>query len=386
MKSNRRWSRVGVRLRGRMILPMCLAVGALLLADGQAAMVSPVSAQTLGQSMVQKATQPNQSISTKNTVQLMAEGKKVSQQGMLFENRTWVPLTFLRDELKLPLSYESVSHTYTISQDYQKLHVTLYEGGVTSYVNGYYLGDPGAKLIKGRVYIPFQWLKDYFGYEGVWNSKLKQLDVVRSKVNKLEIDTVNYSEDNSEAVISLSYPSVQLGNKAAAKAINDVLEKDTADFREYIKTSLKQRDQEVGLSPYEFNSSYVVTYNQKGLLSLFVDRYEYMGGAHGMTVRIGYTFSLEDGRLLTMKDLFGDNPDYLKVINKKLKEGFESHPGYFGGFTGLREVSDFYLQTDKIKLFFQVYEYTPYAAGIPEFSLSYEELLKQGNSYEKLIP
>lgn len=367
---------------------MGVAAGSLLLSEIQAG-DNLVAAQASGQSTDQMIAAQSKSMAvTSNLVELKANGKKATQQGMLFDNKTWVPLTFLRDELNLSLTYESASHTYTITQDYQKLKVTLYEGGVTSYLNGHYLGTPSAKLVKGRIYVPFQWLKDYLGYEGVWDGKLKQLDIVKSQLNNLEIKTVSHREDNADAVVTLNVPSVAIpGNTAAEKAINRVLEKNNSEFQEYIAEALKNREGESNLAPYEFNSSYVVSYNQKGLLSLFIDKYEYTGGAHGMTVRQGYTFNLKDGSLLTLKELFGDNSDYMKVINGEIKEGFESHPGYFGGFNGIgSDFTDYYLQADKVTLFFQVYEYTPYAAGIPEYSISYEELLKKNSRYQNLLP
>ena len=377
-----------ITLNSKLLLLMGVAAGSLLLSEMHAG-DNLVAAQGSGQSADPLIAAQSQSTSvTSNLVELKANGKKAAQQGMLFDNKTWVPLTFLRDELNLSLTYESASRTYIITQDYQKLKVTLYEGGVTSYLNGHYLGTPGAKLIKGRIYVPFQWLKDYLGYEGVWEGKLKQLDIVKSQLNNLEMKTVSHREDNADAVITLNAPSVAIpGNTSAEKAINRVLEKDNSEFQAYIAESLKNREGESNLAPYEFNSSYVVTYNQKGLLSLFIDKYKYTGGAHGMTVRQGYTFNLEDGSLLTLKELFGDTSDYMNIINGEIKEGFESHPGYFGGFKGIgSDYTDYYLQSDKVTFFFQVYEYTPYAAGIPEYSIAYEKLLKKNSHYQNLLP
>lgn len=388
MNSNQKRGTARTNLNRKTLLLLGVAAGFLLIGEIQAG-DNLAAVQAAGQSADQLTTSQSQWAEAKsNLIELKANGKKADQQGMLFDNKTWIPLAFLRDELNLSLTYESASRTYIITQDDQKLKVTLYEGGTTSYLNGHYLGSPDAKLVKGRIYVPFQWLKDYLGYEGMWDGKLKQLDIVKSKLNDLEIKTVSHREDNADAVVTLNVPSVAIpGNPAAEKAINDVLEKNNSEFQAYIDEALKDREANPDLPPYEFNSSYVITYNQKGLLSVLIDKYEYTGGAHGGTEQQSYTFNLEDGSLLTLKDLFGDTSDYMKIINGEIKKGFESHPGYYGGFNGIdSDFAGFYLQTDKVTFFFQLYEYTPYAAGIPEYSISYEKLLKKNSHYQNLLP
>lgn len=376
MNSKRNLNMTKRTLNGKVLLLLGVTIGCLLLGQLQT-----------GGSLV-SAAQSDSTPVTSNQVQLKTDGKKTSQQGVIFDNKTWIPLTFLRDELKLPLTYESASRTYIITQDTQKLKLTVYEGGIISYLNGHYLATPEAKLVKGRIYVPYQWLKDFMGYEGVWDGKLKQLDIVKAESNNLELKTISHKEDRTDAVISLNVPSVSIPDNAAAeKAINKVLEADNAKFQDEIKEALKNREGESKLPPYEFNSSYIVTYNQKGLLSILIDKYDYTGGAHGGTVRQAYNFNLEDGSLLTLKELFGDNSSYMKVINGDLKEGFESHPGYFGGFNGIgNDFTGYYLQGDQVTFFFQVYDYTPYAAGIPEYSISYEKLLKKDSHYHNLLP
>ncbi|MNJ68656.1 hypothetical protein D3C77_649230 [compost metagenome] len=39
-----------------------------------------------------------------------------------------------------------------------------------------------------------------------------------------------------------------------------------------------------------------------------------------------------------------------------------------GGFTGIDNNVDFYIEPGNLKVYFQLYDYTAYAAGFPEFS------------------
>lgn len=324
----------------------------------------------------------NKPVAAKNSVTLQYEGKTSSLRGMLVEGRSWIPVAFLRDDLKLPINYNPVSKTYTVGEGYRQLNIIQYEGGITSYVNSYYIGEPAAKNINGRIYIPFQWVKNYLGYQGKWDASAKLLKIEKAQENKVTIVTSGYDKDSEQASIHLKYPQLKGNeNKEAETAINNRIKEDVNVFRENMEKQLKEREsQEVESNPYAFESSYIVTYNQNGVLSLLTEQYENLGGAHGMVMRKGYTFSLKDGKLLSLDDLFGANKNYSKQLNSKLSAKLDYFPGYFGGFKGLSDQPDFYLEPDNLKVFFQLYEYTPYAAGFPEFSIAFNELIPKGSS------
>ncbi|SDG15950.1 Copper amine oxidase N-terminal domain-containing protein [Fontibacillus panacisegetis] len=327
--------------------------------------------------------------SSSNIVTLKLNGVNKQQQGLFVEGHTYVPVTFLRDVLKMPVSYDSSSKTYSVGKDYRQLNLSVYSEGIAADLNGFYLNDAEAKMVDGRLFVPFQWVKNYLGYQGEWSAATKRLNVMPSKENGITLTSVTSNEDSSEAKINLKYPQVSnVSNTEAESAINEILKKDALTFKESIEKQIQERItvQEIGLQsqPYEFMSAYIVTYNQNNVLSLITENYEYTGGAHGMTYRKGYTFSLKDGKLLGLGDLFGKNANYEKQLNDKIKAKLNATPGYFGGFEKLGEHPDFYLQQGTLKMFFQLYEYTPYAAGFPELSFSFDSLLPKDSPFESL--
>lgn len=315
-------------------------------------------------------------------VTLQFNGKTVQQQqGILMESGTWVPISFFRDAVNLPLKFDAKNNTYSVGQGNRQLNLSIQEGRIISNINGFYINNVEAKIINGHIYIPFQWVRDYLGYEGEWNQAAKQLNVIKIVENKLTVSSVSYDEDTKQASIHLKYPQLSgTGNTELEQSVNETFKKDIDQFRDSIDKQVQKIKAGEDRLPYEFTSNYLITYNQQGVLSLLTEHYEYTGGAHGYTVRKGYTFSLKDGKLLKLEDLFGENPDYLKQLNNKLKAKLKASPDYFGGFEGLREQPDFYLQSGRLKIFFQLYDIMPYSSGFPEFSFPFHELLSKGSS------
>lgn len=360
-----------------------IALGASLLCGGILLPVDPgyATAAALKPQAVQKGNVNAAATKSKNTVPnavaLQVNGEKTGLQGLLLDGKTFVPAAFFRDALKIPTSYDSKSKTYKIGQGYRQLTLEVAGGSVISSINGFYVGE--AKLINGRLYVPFQWVKDYLGYDAVWNKAAKQLNVMKSRENKVTVTTSSYDKESKQTSVHLQYPQLSgTGNAEAEKAINAVFEKQIGDYKKHIAEVMKEVGDQSVTNPYTFGSSYLVTYNQNGVLSLLLEYTEYTGGAHGMTYRTGYTFSLKDGKGLGLNDLLGANKDYKKQLNTRLSKELKANPGYLGGFKGLKEQPDFYLLPGRAQIFFQLYEYTAYAAGFPEFSFAWNELLPKG--------
>ncbi|WNS42087.1 PdaC/SigV domain-containing protein [Paenibacillus sp. MMS20-IR301] len=315
-----------------------------------------------------------------SAVVLKVNGKITTQTGLFREGQVWVPVTFLRDGLGLPLSYDKDEKTYTAGKGSTKLTLTNTEYGDTAVrVNNYYIGEYGVKNLNNRLYVPFDLLSDYLGYKGDWSAATGRLNVMKRTQNAVTITTESYTKDYKDAPIKLDYPQVSgLKSAEAEKAINDTIKQTILKYAAEAEEQVKNKWEDD--RPYEFEGGYVVTYNQDGVLSLITNQYGYTGGAHGLTLRNAFTFSLKDGKRLLLGDLFGANPNYKKQLNARLTTELKANGGYLGGFTGLNTEKYFYLKDGKAVLFFQVYDYTAYATGFPEFSFSFKELLPDGSS------
>ncbi|WP_054696397.1 protease inhibitor I42 family protein [Syntrophomonas palmitatica] len=207
--------------------------------------------------------------------------------------------------------------------------------------------------------------------------------------------TVNIGPARSDAVVKVTtreynhkikYKSVDLdipvlsglSNQTVQKRINKLLENDAMtwkagvedDFNDYVKEC-----QMAGfpVRPYEMVSKYTVCTKNSAFLSLYVDYYQYTGGAHGQTDRRAYNIDLKTGQVLDLRSLFVTNYDYKTVINKEIRKEIAKDPdNYFTGkegFKGITKQQRFYIQDRKLIVYFNQYEIAPYAAGIPEFKI-----------------
>lgn len=125
--------------------------------------------------------------------------------------------------------------------------------------------------------------------------------------------------------------------------------------------------------PYEIYSRYILSTNDDKLLSLYNDYYEYLGGAHGMTIRTSYTIDKDKENLLNLKDLFTEGYNYRDIINKEIRAEINKNPqNYFDSgnvFKGISENQSFYIEDDNLVIYYQLYDIAPYVFGIPEFKI-----------------
>ena len=135
-----------------------------------------------------------------------------------------------------------------------------------------------------------------------------------------------------------------------------------------------------------FEISYIptITFNENCAISLYYDEYAYTGGAHGTTFRTSDTWDIQSGCYVRMEDIVNyDNIEvgYIKhLIIDKIKETAENVESvYFSNFAENILCNfnneNFYLNMYGMVIYYQQYDIAPYAAGIPEFLIPYDNLI-----------
>lgn len=136
------------------------------------------------------------------------------------------------------------------------------------------------------------------------------------------------------------------------------------------------------LRQFEAVTIFVVTYNKDCALSIYFDRYEYTGGAHGSTIRTSDTWNVACSCPVDMASLFPlvyNVNDYVTaiIINQISQEAQLGDFVYFEDYDTLVlenfNPKNFYLTDKGIIIYYQQYDIAPYSTGIPEFLIPYSK-------------
>ena len=162
-----------------------------------------------------------------------------------------------------------------------------------------------------------------------------------------------------------------------------------SDYRDNNEPLINELD---STSHYSFNNEHTVTgfslLSDKKIYAYGVERYIYMGGAHGLETRNFYNFDLKTGKIITEKDLFKANfeSELAKLIkariveeSKEYKDEKNSEP-----ITDLEDTDfwtdsiksngNFYITDESINYVFNPYEIAPYYMGQTEVTLPFSRL------------
>lgn len=166
-------------------------------------------------------------------------------------------------------------------------------------------------------------------------------------------------------------------DKNKIESINKKIREDIEPRIAYAEISAKEYHESLGGEepsfPYEINSEYYITKKDNYLISLYNDYNEFLGGAHGNTIRTSYTIDVLAEKLLNIKDLFNEGYDYKSVINNEIKKQVEKNKqNYFDegkGIVGISDNQGFFIEGNNLVIYYQLYEIAPYVFGIPEFKI-----------------
>lgn len=116
--------------------------------------------------------------------------------------------------------------------------------------------------------------------------------------------------------------------------------------------------------------------NSDKILSIKINYYQYTGGAHGNPYSLSYNIDLTTGKDLELVDFLQKQNMSLKDVEAVIKSEIENQPEIFFqsndySFQELAADQFYYLEEDKIVIYFQPYAIAPYSSGMPEFKIEY---------------
>lgn len=112
------------------------------------------------------------------------------------------------------------------------------------------------------------------------------------------------------------------------------------------------------------------------IISVYLDQYEFTGGAHGATVRESQTWNLQKCGMMKLRQLIRCPGGMKAHLIKAVKEQIKRDPAnYFEHYADLVsenfDENSFYCTPEAVVIYYQQYDIAPYASGIREFFLPY---------------
>lgn len=183
--------------------------------------------------------------------------------------------------------------------------------------------------------------------------------------------------------ISLTYPEViGLKNKEIQKSINELIQEEI--YKMIVEEGYEEDYKK------EFWGEYDLKLQTEDFLSIVIYLHSYSRGAtHGLTALKAINVDLQEGNVHQVTELFTRDSDYMKRINQIIKEEIiERKIPLLVEFETIDKKQDYYLTKEGLVIFFQLYEYTPYAYGIPEFKIPYtiiKDIIDEKGSLKNII-
>lgn len=181
-------------------------------------------------------------------------------------------------------------------------------------------------------------------------------------------------------VIDERYPGAERINSY----MKETMDADISYERQVSEEVMSIREEyDAAFPAYSLSSDiYEIAYVDDTYISFCQAYYEYSGGAHGMPYRIGYTFNLQTGELLTLTDVIGNTEAELKeIVGRYFEELINKEPENYweGSADSIREWtsfdSSFYLTEEGIRFYEGPYSISSYAAGFQEVTIPYSEFV-----------
>ncbi|MBP1994068.1 PdaC/SigV domain-containing protein [Paenibacillus eucommiae] len=301
------------------------------------------------------------------------------------EGSIYIGLRALNDQLGLKTGWDPETRTVTVEGRGRTMELSLNNEYLNEYVlNGQLIYGMEAIEQEGSTYLPLRFLLERMGYGISYDAKSHTVGIQTIKENDLAITTSAIEEEDDYMSLLVHYPKLTgFANEEVQQQINTFLKKEAETHAQAGRSDLEQavkgneeieaENPDYSMPPVIYDGTYTVTYNENNKLSLYVDYYMYTGGAHGMTARVPYTFDLGTGELITLKEAAQGNANYVSIINKAINSQIAAADlPLLEPFESIEPDREFYLKHNGITIYFSQYEYTPYAAGMPEFEIPFE--------------
>lgn len=306
-------------------------------------------------------------------------GASVKLPSAILDGESYIGIRSLNEQLGIGTSWDAKAREVVLTGRGRTMVLSPEAGYL---LNGTQVYGSPAVIQAGTTFVPLRFVLESFGYGIGFQSATKTVTIAPLAENELSWQSGHIRQTATKLTLDVAYPIVTgMEDAQVQQKINARLKEDAEKYAASGRETLDQAAEDnaaaeksypdAELPPVEYEGSYTVTYNEQDRLSLYVDYYLYTGGAHGGIERVPYTFDLKTGELISLKDA-ADSGDYVKIINDVIKKEIKLRDlPLLAEFDSIEADRPYFLKHGAIVVYFQQYEYTPYAAGMPEFAVPF---------------
>lgn len=193
----------------------------------------------------------------------------------------------------------------------------------------------------------------------------------------------------NEGILSINIAVPYFEGFKNSDEINRQIRNIVADFIGEIRAVSKSLEEykneliESGEEPFDWETTLLINYDYSrngDILSVKLDVYSYLGGAHGMSYIYPITMNTKTGEIYTFKSLFKENTNSNEIITNFILDEIEKHPDmyFFDDYKETIKNKDgeynYYIDGDKLVIYFDLYDIAPYATGMPKFTIDSDDI------------
>lgn len=304
------------------------------------------------------------------------------QPPVIVDNRTFVPLRKIFEELGASVDWISSSNTVYASKRFSYLTLTV--GEEMYIVNGEEKKlDAPAFSLNDRVLIPARAVSEALGAEVKW---IKEENSVHITLLDGEYNIkdcyMNGSETADDGTVVMTYrvayPEIQ-SNDSVCMAFNEFIKGDAEETslktvaeclpsaKETYSASLLNSTEFI---PYMYERNFDITYNADNILSVVCSDCNFSGGFHPSYNMNSMTYNLETGRIVEISEVLCENEINIRERVYRLFENkIVNNPELYYSDSldclndALYELK-WYLSDDGVHFYLNPYEIAPYSAGV----------------------
>lgn len=211
---------------------------------------------------------------------------------------------------------------------------------------------------------------------------------VMAEMNQITIQSKQFNYNDNGLKLNMQIPQLHgFKDSQFEKNLNAKLVADAKNRKKQIIKEAMQYNEDIvkdGLSPlpFEYIESYSTIPSLNPYYTIEFFKYQYSGGAHGISNVHYMVIDTNALRIIELKDVFKETINYKAIINDYIKKQIDLRTmagEYFftgsDGFQSIKENQPFFInEKGNLIIVFNVYEIAPYAAGILFFTIPYQDI------------